>query len=469
MRRWIPSVLAASVLAAPALGPAARAEEPAPKATLEDALRTIEALKARVRDQERRLAELENRAAPDYAKELRQMVADILKEGDPMDLKLYWKDGLRMDSRDGNVKIKFGGRFYYDFTWDSGGDLEKTAAIGDLADGAEVRTGRLYVEGELWKNLAFKWEWDFATASPVIKDAYLEFRRLPCVQNLRIGHFKEPFSLEELTSSRYITFMERSLPNVFVPSRNAGAMLHGALFDDLLTFAGGWFRDVNDQGFGWGQGGAASTDGDNVFTGRLTASPVYLEKGRYVVHLGAAYSYRELDGLLRYRQRPEAHLLQRFVDTGNVAVNEIHVVGGELAAVVGPFHAEAEYVGAYPTRAASADLNFCGWYAQVGYFLTGETRPYKRASGTFDRAKPKKPYGKDGGFGAVEVAGRYSELDLRQGATNGGTLRDYTAGLNWYVNNNVRLMFNYIHSDLDRSAAVRGDADIFTMRLQFDF
>jgi len=80
---------------------------------------------------------------------------------------------------------------------------------------------RLYWEGDWNEKITFKWQYDWAD-SPVVKDLYLELKQLPIVGNLRMGHFKKPFGLEELTSSKYDTFIEQASTSVFVPSRNAG-------------------------------------------------------------------------------------------------------------------------------------------------------------------------------------------------------------------------------------------------------
>jgi phosphate-selective porin OprO/OprP len=180
---------------------------------------------------------------------------------------------------------------------------------------------------------------------------------------------------------------------------------------------------------------------------------------------------------VRYRARPEAHLAPNFIDTGNYFTRDICLYGAEGALVLGPFHAETEYIAAdisADTNRARADgqpdPTFHGYYIQAGYFLTGETRPYKKAEGVFDRVKPLKPYGQ-GGFGAWEVAGRFSYLDLDDDRLAGGKLWDYTLGINWYLNNNVRLMWNYIRARLDTGPGARSDADadIFMMRAQVDF
>jgi len=112
---------------------------------------------------------------------------------------------------------------------------------------------------------------------------------------------------------------------------------------------------------------------------------------------------------------------------------------------------------------SSADLH--GYYIQTSYFLTGEHRKYKPSAGSFSRVKPKENFSFGGGLGAWEVGLRYSGLDLDDGSISGGELDTITAGLNWHLNPNTRIMWNYVHADKDDV----GEADMLLARLQIDF
>ena len=142
-----------------------------------------------------------------------------------------WKNGLRFETGDGKFKFKLGGRIMNDWGWfDEDNDILRN--IGDQVDGTEFRRARLYIAGEIYNNIGFKAQYDFASSGrPDFKDVYLELKKIPVLGNFKVGHFKEPYSLENLTSSKYITFMERSLNNAFSPSRNTGFMLHNHAFE----------------------------------------------------------------------------------------------------------------------------------------------------------------------------------------------------------------------------------------------
>jgi phosphate-selective porin OprO/OprP len=385
-------------------------------------------------------------------------------ESSPTDFRVFWKEGLNFDSQDGSFKLKIGGRLQTDWFWSSEDDSIKSN-VGEQEDGVEFRRARIYFSGLIYDNVEYKLQLDFEGGDADFKDAYLALTDFP-LGTLQMGHFKEPFSLDELTSSKYITFLERALPNVFAPSRNTGFMLHNVAFNERITAAIGVFRDTDDYGENVDDGGY------NV-TGRVTALPIYKDKGASLLHIGVGYSYRNPDDSLQYRQRPEAHLADYFVDTGSFTSDQADLLGLEAAWVNGPFSMQSEYIKANASRIGGSDVSFDGYYVQAGYFLTGEHRSYKTSEAAFSRTKPKKNYSSPsrdgqahgGGCGAWEVKARYSELDLNDGGITGGELDNITAGLNWYLNPNTKIMWDYVHTDKDTV----GQADIFMMRLQFDF
>jgi phosphate-selective porin OprO/OprP len=442
-------------LAGPALGDDA-----------DDLRRSIATLESQLQAQEARLAELETERANHeeaYRENLLEILGEMEMDRQPNDLRLYWQDGIRMDSADGNVRLKFGGRLQYDFGWIDGGGLEPV--LGDLEDGADVRRARLYMSGTMYHDMAFKLQFDVADGDADLKDAYLRFQNIPLIGNITAGHFKEPFSLDELTSSRYITFMERGLPNAMVPGRNVGIMASNHIFDQRMTWAAGVFYEVDDYG-------ESNQDGGYNFTTRVTGVPIYENDGRDVLHLGASYSLRTPRDGLRYRSRPEAHFVsQRFTDTGTFDADRVNLFGFEAAWVHGPLSVQGEYVGSSVTGSTDTDSQFFNsFYVQTSYFLTGEHRPYSRKSGTFGRVRPNRNFRQDGGWGAVELAARYSYLDLRGSdlPDSARQLQDLTFGVNWYLNPNMRVSANYIHSMLDGDD-VTGDTDLFMLRFQVDF
>ena len=399
-------------------------------------------------------------------------VEDVKKIGsiakEPNDFRVYWKEGLNFDSINKNFKLKIGGRIQQDWGWFTE-DKEIRDTIGDQVDGAEFRRARISLSGTIYNNIDFKMEYDFAGGGrPSFTDVFVELKEIPVAGNFRAGHFKEPFSLEELTSSNYITFMERSLPNVFAPARNTGMMLHNTLADKRMTWAAGVFRNAND--FGDSEGNE-TTEGGYSFSGRLTGLPWYEEEGRKLLHTGIGYSYQNaFENKIQYRQRPEMGMADRFVDTGAIKAEAAHLFGPELALVYGPFSLQTEYIftNVDLEDGGGSDPEFSGFYVYGSYFLTGENRRYSTKSGSFDMVKPKKNFKWGESLGAIELAARYSELDLADEDISGGRLQDTTVGVNWYLNPNMRIMLNYVHSEADVSGE-DGSADLVGMRFNIFF
>ncbi len=194
-----------------------------------------------------------------------------------------------------------------------------------------------------------------------------------------------------------------------------------------------------------------------------------------LLHIGGAYQIRDgkFDAasgrdVVRFRARPEirnGHTpgLPQFVDTGLIGADAVHTLAAEAALIWGPFSVQAEYTAAIVDDAttggvARGSAMFQGWYTQVSYFLTGESRAYDRRLGRFGRVTPQQnlwTMADDGcgqkrpcwHTGAWELAARYSVIDLNDSGIFGGEMRNTTLGLNWHWNVNTRLQANYIFTE----------------------
>lgn len=352
------------------------------------------------------------------------------------------------------VTVKVGGRVFDDWGWFDGDDSFTTE------DGTEFRAARVFIEGLIYDTVSYKAEYDF-TGAPDFKDVYVALKDT-FVGEVRVGHFKEPFSLEELTSSRFITFMERGLPSAFVPARSKGFQVQDHNAAKTMTWALGIFRNTSDGDLGLDTG-----DGEYAVTARVTGSLWNENEGASLLHLGVAASSRDDDdGMARFRSRPEAHLVNQVADTGAIAdVEGTMLYGVEAAWVAGRISLQGEAIMA-SVEAEAEDSDFGGWYVLASYFLTGEHRTYKSSNGSFDRVKPTENFGLGGGMGAWELAARVSGLDLDDGASS-DQLHDVTAGVNWYLNPNVRVMWNYVHGEFD-DGVTEDELDALMMRVQFD-
>ncbi len=442
--------------------------------SLENRLSALEGKKAdagtevRVQELEKSVEQIKQERPPPADSKEWQAYKDWVN--DPKALRAYWKDALNFKSADGSIKLEIGGRIQYDWAYfDEDGVGERI--LGDFDNDSEFRRARLYFSGTIYDTIDFKAQYDFAddigAAEQDFKDVYVGVKKVPYVGNLRFGQFKEPFSIEELTSSNYITFMERSLVNTFAPGRNDGVMAFDTMADERMTWAVGVFRQ--NRVFDVLEGGR-----DYNVTARLTALPLYEEDGRRLVHLGVAYTHQNYENDVHLlAARPESHLSPPVVSTGIFNAEYGDLVGVEAAWVNGPFSLQGEYVHAFYEGRSRADFwgngtgdpQFCGTSIQVSYFLTGEHRPYKKSAGAFTRVRPKSNLGDDDGTGAWELAARYSYLDLNDHNISGGRLETVSLGLNWYWNPNVRMMWNYIYADPSDG----GNIDILQWRVQLAF
>jgi phosphate-selective porin OprO/OprP len=377
-----------------------------------------------------------------------------------MPLQAYWKDGFNVGTADEAFRMKFGGRIQNDWavTTSSGGLRQRYPGLEAVETGTEIRRARIDLQGDMWEIVNFRLEYDFATGEAAARDVYIGLQSVPWIQNIRVGHFKEPFSLEELTSNNDITFMERALPHALVPSRNTGLGIFGAELGERLTWSAGVFHLSDDTGAGFG------SDDAYDLTGRVTGLP-WAPDERRLLHLGLGYSHQFRDQFdLAYSQRPEAHLYPvALVNTGDFATNGVDLVNPEAAVVYGSLSAQAEYMHAFVNQPGTSDANFGGFYAYASWFVTGESRPYRRTDGWFGRVRPQRNFAFDGeSWGAWELAARFSRLDLDSAGVSGGVLNDVTAGVNWYLNPNMRVMLNYVRAH--RQAT--GDANIAESRFQ---
>lgn len=404
------------------------------------------------------------------------------------DLRLYWDKGLKLSSEDKAFKLAIGGRIHADWAAISAGEALDDAldvdadADGDVdaepleGFGTEFRRVRFNMQGEMRHGVFFKAQLDFAPAldgdEVQAKDVYVGYQGVPGLGRLTFGQFFAPFSLVATTSSNYITFMERSIgADVFAPSRRIGAAFGNTVMDGRLHYSAGAFSTSTGE--------SEFDNEDNFFSaGRVAWLPWSTEDGQRFLHLGLAHAHQFVSGerTIRYRARPESHLAPYLVDTDSLDADGSDLLGGEAALVLGPLSLQGEYVANWVHRPDSVgdDLYLQGYYAFVSWFITGEHRPYK--AGVFSRVSPNENFSPaDGGPGAWELALRWSALDLNSEDVEGGELRDITAGVNWYLNPNARVMLNYVHAmveDRDSGGVIiddRESADIVQMRFQVDW
>ena len=395
----------------------------------------------------------------------------------PMGFRYYVKEGFRAESPQKNVRIKIGGEVRLDGGYiDADETLER--AFTDLSGwSGELRELKVRLSGSLYENWTFQVDVDFANMRQV-QDLWINYGNIPFVGNVKVGHTKEPFSMEGFMSNADRTFMEVALPvEAFFPGRNFGILSWNSALEERLTWAAGYFlltgtfTDVTDAGDYLSDvfGSAASF--------RVTGLPRYEDGGGDLFHLGFSYSHQfrddtRADSQLKLRAHPESRLTSdTFVNTGQFYTESADLLGGEAALVQGPLSVQGELFRVFADAESAGNPGFWGFYVYGSYCLTGEHRAYDRSKGIFKGVKPANPFRlATKGWGALEAALRFSYVDLDGGDIQGGKEADLTAGLNWYLTQNTRMEFNYVHArvmDCDDPPIDGGRANIFQVRFQY--
>ncbi len=369
-------------------------------------------------------------------------------------------------------------------------DANNVATVGEIPDGAFFRRSRIGIFGELYETVEYRLEYDFANpARPQFLDNWIALTNIPVINNVIVGHYFEPFSLERYSPNRFITFMERSLADTFAPKRNMGVMVYGNALEKRLTYALGGFRSGSDV-----YGNDVSFNSGYAGTAHATYLAWYEEIGQdnlKLLHLGGSYSYRSMgDDPIHYSTRPSVRMQQDgvggvpvFLSTGNLNdASHVQLYGLEAAWVHGPFSIQSELIAAEVHRKQNADPVFHGGYVFGSWFVTGESRSYSPTSilgrfreGIFQRTVPRSNvFDRNSGIGwtgagAVELAVRWSHIDLNSVGVQGGFMEEMTYGVNWYLNPYTKMMFNYARPTLSDPVFGKSQASSYAMRVQFEF
>jgi phosphate-selective porin OprO/OprP len=374
-------------------------------------------------------------------------------------VRIYWDEGLRIAGLRKNFTVKVGGLVQNDTAFFST-PSDKESELGKLDNGLEWRRVRLYAEGVFARFFEYKLMYDFAANNPPrLKDAVLSYRFPFAPIRVQGGRFRTRLSLEGGTSAINTTFMERGLLSAFVPSRNTGFLFLGDR-EDLnrhLWWAIGLVQKETQFDI--------SGNGGFGVSGRL-AYAWRDQETLDLVHLGANVFTRPADESIRFLERPESHLAPIIVDTGDMDATDSRTFIVEAAMVRGPFSLQTELATTYVDTTETDNLRFNTFYAYASYFLTGESRRYDSRRASFGAVRPRRTFTDfTDSYGAVEIAFRYSHLDLDDKEISGGILNDFTAAVNWYPNNHARVMANLIR-------AQRSGLDgiwIFEIRLQWAY
>ncbi len=440
--------------------------------------------------------------------------------GSDKKLTAFWNNGLELKNATGDYRIHIGGATNFDINaFDTDPFLEVPhvdGGIGPNPDSMQIRRGRITIDGTFYEVIEFKTEYEFANFltqaqpnvqapvanSPGFTDFWIQWKKLPVVGNIRAGNQKEPLGMEHMMSFKFTDFSERSYLQdmVFGPFNNGfnpGISMFNISDDERWTWAIGGFGNNSDP---WGY----SIGDDWALTGRTTYLLYYDEpsNGRYLWEIGAAGSVRKPDeDIVRIRTRgnirsgPPGAINPIYADSGNILASQQEILALESAMQWGRLSLQGEYVGTWVEGAIQPFLTppsalppngppvargtpfFQGGYVSLMYFLTGENRNYNKQLAALDRVVPSENFfwvdsagGHCWGWGAWQIGARLSFADLNDNGINGGQLNSCTFGVNWFLNPNSKVQFNYdiTHRSQVQNVAA-GNIDAFGARFAYDF
>lgn len=435
--------------------------------------------------------------------------ATAASSGGDLDLKVKWKGAPELSSADGKFKMKVRGRLEVDYNKVDQDTF--TTGFPDVS-ATELRRARLGVEGILWWDWKYVFEVDFANDVTRVKDAYLQYQGFKVWDNpllFRIGNFKTFNTFEDETSDRFVDTMERAaFINAWEIDRQIGAstMYYAEHFGLAAGIFGQRAGGVNDAP----QFAGFTGDEDLTFAARAFAAPINRETNGVpqVLFFGASVRQRDAGDdqpFFQYGNNArgaDLHLANAPSVTGRIG-DEDTFWGLEAAALWGPFALQGEYgqldvdlpggqfIRGNPPFAAGQlasvanpfigdpDPTFNGWYIEGSWFFGGH-KTYED-DGRWGRPKVDNPlFHGSGGWGALQLVGKYDVLDQSDSAFNNagacpttrlfpgvnattagsppalvansiplcGDMKTWSVGVNWWMTEYMRLMFQYSESEL---------------------
>ena len=282
---------------------------------------------------------------------------------------------------------------------------------------------------------------------------------------VQIGKMKEPISMELSMGLVFEQIMERPMHiEALFPSRNIGIAFSDMNFDGRLSWKVGVFNDwLEEEHLSFSQS-------NQQIIGRVTTVAYEDIEEERLLHLGVGYRYEDVrEEGIRYETGPEQWFVDPWVDTGTFEADSTGTITLEMDYLDGPLWLASEYTSTSVDAPQSGNPTFGGYHVTANYFLTGEHRGYNKQRGTVRRSTPILDF-PDGGFGAIEVSGRYSALDLTDGAIEGGEMQIASLALIWHPRRDTQFQVQWSRAYLKRkdletdSIPMKSDSDIIQFR-----
>lgn len=402
-----------------------------------------------------------------------------------------FKDGFSIKSPDNAYKLKLSGFMQSDGRVFTNNKKDSSGGTSTFL----IRRARLYVTGTVANDFNFTLVPDFsATSGTVLTYGYADYTKYPMFQ-IRAGKFVEPFSIENLQSSMYYNFAELGLPANLYPQRDIGLQISGGVLNDSLKYAVGIFNgEVDHEAYSTEN---ADTNNDKDVVGRIWVSPFKNTNLKPVQGLGMgfAFAYGHQDEGTVSTTAPYNSNNPTYVTPGQLIVFSYNSgvspngprlrTSPQMTYYYKSFGLLGEYVDSYQDFAKGSGSTLVkdrfdnkAWQLSTTYVLTGE-------DATYNGVTPKNNFNPSkGSFGAFELAARYGELNLdhkifTDGFADANTYisREHAwgSGLNWYLNPNVKLVFDFEQTKFRRGSVLainngnRKPENVVTSRVQVAF
>ena len=377
----------------------------------------------------------------------------------PSELTGKFKDGFSWESGDKENAIAVTGRVHADYRQFNVNSIGGTppAANAQSASTFDVRRAYIGLQGRIAEDWTFDLTADVAqTSAPQLDVAWVNWGAYKSVQ-FRAGQFKMPMQIEELTSSRFIDFTERSFVNQLAPTKERGAMIHGS------PWTGVFYGVAASNGNGKNNNETSSTaDGKDVI-GRLGVNVAEIINNKdMVLHFAGSYSSGRQAAGVAPSERTEGRGITFFTPAAFATTYDRKRKAAEASLAWNQFKLQGEWLSANFTTVSGApiDRDIDAYYAETMWLITGEKYADAYRGGAYGAIKPNRPYKKGtGGWGAWELGLRYSKFDAGDFPTIVGQTNKadaVTVGLKWIPTTNTRVYLNYVRTSFDQPVNVVG-------------
>ncbi len=358
------------------------------------------------------------------------------QQGDDQSVKVIWGGPTpTLSHANERWSFKARGKFQTDFMT-SHSDVDGV----DYGSATEVRRVRLGAQGSIARSIDYVAEIDFNNRSVGFEDIYLRYR-INDKSSIRLGYHEASVSLDDETSDSNHSFLERSIYNAMSLGRSVGVgyELQG---DSWSLNTGVFGAPESTREAGQDEGWRAAL--------RVITTPLNNEQQLWHVGVSGYYLAARDRSEFRVHSHPESHQLAELFDTGEHAINDVRFFAFETAYQHKNVLLQTEVGQQTVDYINLAESDFVSAYVQAAWVLTGEQRSYNRDRGTFGGLAPNKLVS-SGGPGAIELALRYSHMDLVSGDIRGGDGDTVSLGVNWYPNQYSRMSANWVHFDIDNA------------------